>query len=191
MKRKDLWIMCGPPASGKSTFANFYFTKDPYWSKKSWIIVSRDKIRFSFLKKNSSTNYFEHESEVFNEYVKTIKESFEKYDVVIADATHLNERSRNKLLNALGADFLKDIDITCVGMITSLKKCYEYNKQRSGLENVPAAAIKRMYNTYVLPDHGEKYEYRDVLWCSNDGKRRNYYDCTWIGKPIQVQKGDD
>ena len=43
MKRKDLWIMCGPPASGKSTFANFYFTKDPYWSKKSWIIVSRDK----------------------------------------------------------------------------------------------------------------------------------------------------
>ena len=72
MKRKDLWIMCGPPASGKSTFANFYFTKDPYWSKKSWIIVSRDKIRFSFLKKNSSTNYFEHESEVFNEYVKTI-----------------------------------------------------------------------------------------------------------------------
>ena len=79
MKRKDLWIMCGPPASGKSTFANFYFTKDPYWRKKSWIIVSRDKIRFSFLKKNSSTNYFEHESEVFNEYVKTIKKSFEKY----------------------------------------------------------------------------------------------------------------
>ena len=49
-----------------------------------------------------------------------------------------------------------------------------------------ARAIKRMYDTYVLPDHGEKYEYRDVLWCSNDGKRRNYYDCTWIGKPIQV-----
>ena len=169
MKRKDLWIMCGPPASGKSTFANFYFTKDPYWSKKSWIIVSRDKIRFSFLKKNSSTNYFEHESEVFNEYVKTIKESFEKYDVVIADATHLNERSRNKLLNSLGEDFLKDKLINCIYMDVPLKVALERNAKREGLSLVPEDAIKRMYKSAYRPNYGERYEYNKIYIVNEKG----------------------
>lgn len=157
MKQKNLWIMCGPPASGKSTFIREFF-KD----KDSWVVVSRDKIRFALIDANPTNDYFGNENDVFKQYVQCIKEDFAEYDNVIADATHLNERSRNKLLNSIGSDFLANININCIVMMTPVEICIERNKNREGLANVPEGAIRRMAETFKAPTYNEKYKYNNI-----------------------------
>ena len=50
---RELFIICGVPGSGKSTFLRNY-VKEP-----SSVVISRDAIRFSLLKEDS--DYFEYE----------------------------------------------------------------------------------------------------------------------------------
>ena len=107
MKSKTLYIISGVPGSGKDYFLNQYFG-----NSSNVKIISRDVIRFSLIENDDE--YFSKESLVFSKFCKAIREAFNEYDIVIANATHLNERSRNKLLNSLGKDFLKDKLINCI-----------------------------------------------------------------------------
>ena len=65
--------------------------------------VSRDAIRFSMI--NDNDEYFQKEKNVWKEYIHQIQEEINANNTVIADATHLNKKSRQKLLNTLN---LKD-----------------------------------------------------------------------------------
>ena len=107
MKPKTLWIICGIPSSGKITFIQKY-SKNCSKCK----IISRDKIRFSFLKKGDE--YFDKEDLIFNRFGEKIKKALTIYDNVIADATHLNEQLRIELLDFLGKNFLKNVIINCI-----------------------------------------------------------------------------
>ena len=162
MKRKTLYIMCGCPGSGKSYFLNQYFG-----NSSSVKIISRDVIRFSIIGNNDE--YFSKESLVFSKFCKAIREAFNEYDIVVADATHLNERSRNKLLNSLGKDFLKDKLINCIYMDVPLKVALERNAKREGLSLVPEDAIKRMYESAYRPNYGERYEYNKIYIVNEKG----------------------
>ena len=62
---KILYILCGPAASGKSTFSHFLVQ-----DKNSYKIVSRDAIRFSLV--NENEEYFSKEKEVFRTYIAEI-----------------------------------------------------------------------------------------------------------------------
>ena len=98
-KKNKLIVMCGCPGLGKTHWAQSH--KDAIENCK---IVSRDDIRFSIVKENEP--YFSHEDEVWEKFITEIQEGLDNNENVIADATHLNERSRFKLFNALN---LKDI----------------------------------------------------------------------------------
>ena len=74
-----LYISCGVPGSGKSTFLNKIKGKDE-------VIVSRDEIRFSLLKPGE--NYFAHEEEVFRLFCNKIADYIKQGKDVYADATH-------------------------------------------------------------------------------------------------------
>lgn len=154
---KYLIMMCGPPASGKSTVANQLIELlDPSGRVE---YISRDIIRFSML--NDGDDYFSKETEVFNKYIKVIKHCLNdcvtKY--IIIDATHLNEKARNKVLNKLSLDYRKDIQIITVAMDTSLEECLSRNSKRTGRAQVPNSAIENMYKTYQKPTHNEFYPY--------------------------------
>ena len=85
--------MCGAPASGKSWFAkNILMDNDTLY-------VSRDEIRFAIIK--NEDNYFSKEKEVYKTFIEKIRKGLtdNKIERVFADATHLNEKSRKKLLN--------------------------------------------------------------------------------------------
>ena len=145
MKPKTIWLLSGLPGSGKSTWARQKITEN------GGVWCSRDEVRFSIVKEDEE--YFSHENEVFNTWIKQINEALENPEVenVYIDATHLNDKSRNKVLNRL----TKNIDIEKiinVLFLTPLETCLERNKQRSGRAVVPEEVIRNMAKTFQIPE---------------------------------------
>ena len=102
--KKTLIVMIGAPGSGKSTWVQKHM--DSFEGKVSW--VSRDTIRFLLLK--DEEDYFAHEDEVYDEFIRQIKSDLKTCDVVIADATHITVSSRKKLFKSLG-NSVKDVKV--------------------------------------------------------------------------------
>ena len=154
MKQKNLWVLCGIPGSGKSTWC------EKAIKKPGAVRVSRDVIRFAMLEDNE--DYFTHEYDVFKEFIRLINESLWDDEVtdVFVDATHLNEKSRNKLLQYID---LKNISLNAVNFIVDLDLAWERNKLREGRSVVPYTAIRNMFNSYRPARKGEKYDYDKVI----------------------------
>ena len=141
-KSNRLYVMVGIPGSGKSYFlANNNLVK-PYK------VVSRDKIRFSLVKEEEE--YFSKEKEVFNKFIKEIKDGLDGGFNVYADATHINEASRTKLLRALGSS-LKGIKVEAIVIKPPFDIIEQQNAQRTGREFVPLSAIRRMNYQFTMP----------------------------------------
>lgn len=151
---KTLWLMCGAPGSGKS-----YFAKNVLVNDEHWLYVSRDEIRFRIIKNDEE--YFSHETEVYNCFVKNIQLLLDtiREGNVIADATHLNTASRMKLLKRLN---LNGVNVIPVWMNTPEHICLERNKLRSGRECVPEDVIHKMYYSRNHPC-GDNFKYAAVL----------------------------
>ena len=140
MKNK-LYIMIGIPGSGKSTYAKKNFPNAIY--------VSRDEIRFKLVTENEE--YFSREEEVFDEFINAINLGLAFGNDVVADATHLNPKSRLKLLSHLDLDKNRT-EIIAVVMRIPLKTCLERNENRIGTRSyVPPQVIKRMSRSLREP----------------------------------------
>jgi predicted kinase len=154
--------MCGPSGSGKSTWI-----KDTVQAMKhNYVVVSRDEVRFSMVAEDEE--YFSKENQVFNEFCKRINDAIEDKDVevIFADATHLNEKSRNKTLNKLNLD---NVDIYPVAMDIDVWTCVSQNDKRTGRAFVPHSVIRRMHAQFEPPVDGEKYNYKSILTVSRKG----------------------
>ena len=145
MKQKHLWLTVGCPASGKST----YLTKNAIFDS---VIVSRDVIRFNLL--SPGDDYFARENEVFDKFVASVQNAFNHANNVYADATHLTEKSRNKLLDRLE---LTNVKIHALYFLTSLDTCLDRNSHRNGRAQVPESVIRRMYFQTTDPKYDKKY----------------------------------
>lgn len=150
----NLYIVCGPSGSGKTTWIKNRLTdKDAY--------ISRDKIRFSYLYMNVGSQYFSFEKKVFNEFVEMIQYSIDDgFENIYADATHLNEISRNKLLDRLN---LKNVSIRIVNFHVDYDTCMKNNDKRVGVEHVPVIVIKNQFKDYVPATVNEKYVYTEII----------------------------
>lgn len=151
-KQKILNLLCGIPGSGKSTWVSTQ-VKDG-----SGVWVSRDEVRFSIIKNDDE--YFAKEDEVFNAFASRIQEALENVDgpdTIYIDATHLNEKGRNKILNRL--DLRNVISLNAYWFDVPLQVALQRNALRSGRAKVPNSVIKRMHDTAVKPTSGEKYKY--------------------------------
>lgn len=172
MKHK-LLLMCGIPGSGKSTLAKRLIEENP-----GATYVSRDDIRFALLRgtkeykaafSNRETNnqdevdyitvnYFSKEKEVYTQFVDKIKEGLINSELTIADATHLNEGSRSKLLRALGTS-LKDIEVDIAVMQVKLETALKQNDNRKGtISFVPKKSIEEMFRYLTIPIEEEGFD---------------------------------
>ena len=167
MINKTLWIMCGPPASGKTWFAKNKLQNGP-----GWIYVSRDEVRFSIIK--DEEDYFSHEKEVYNEFIKRIHTALNGEGIfnVIADATHLNWSSRNKLIKNLSTleHEWKNISIIPVVVKTDDMIMLQCNDEREGRSKVPHSVIRRMSAQFEDPKN-DPYEYTAIMYVDN-GKEK-------------------
>jgi len=144
-----LYVFMGIPGSGKTTLA-----------KKNLLgitHVSRDNIRFSLIDKKD--NYFSKEKQVYKEFIRQINENIAEGKDVIADATHLNLKSRYKLFHALHIDRTKTIIIGIYFKIP-LEICLSRNDTRKGtLAYVPPHEIHNMYTRLEPPTYNEPFDY--------------------------------
>lgn len=141
-----LIMMMGVPGSGKST-----------WIKNNFpniLPVSRDAIRFELLDKRGG-EYFDHEDEVFDKFIYQIIGSLVTEEITIADATHLNKKSRAKVLNEVRkfADFIEIVWIN-----PSLETAFKQNDLREGRAWVKHGIIRRMWFSMETPTKLEGFD---------------------------------
>ena len=156
-KMKSLFLMCGPAGSGKSTWVKAQMAEAKYPCR--W--VSRDNVRNTFLT-DADKNMFAYEDDVFDEFCHQIDVALTEVDVVYADATHLSQKARNKVLDKLHLD---GVDIYPVVFNIPLDTILEQNEQRKGIGRtyVPRSVIRRMYYQFEKPTDNEKYKYKSIL----------------------------
>lgn len=141
---KELYIMCGPAGSGKSTYARNHAKRGHS------AIISRDAVRFSMVGPDEA--YFSKEDAVYAEFCRQIDEALDLPWVheVWADATHLTKNARKKLLNTL-KHTQEDMAIYVMIMLPDVETCIEQNNRRTGRENVPETIIRNMHASYQDP----------------------------------------
>lgn len=149
-----LYILCGPPGCGKST----YYRNSSELAH--CVYVSRDEVRFSIVKEEE--DYFSHEKEVFRKFVSLLVTAMrDGYDVV-ADATHLNEFSRRKLTQAIDM-YTTDYKIIYVVFNVRADTCVARNANRTGRANVPENVIRNMCRDYRAPTRDEDERVIDII----------------------------
>lgn len=144
-----LIVMVGIPGSGKSTYAKRLLEDHPDWK-----YVSRDEVRYQYV--TDKDHYFDHEHEVYKEFCNRIDMHLANEQTVIADATHLTQKSRASLLNTL--TIIPD-KIIYIVFTTPFEECLERNRMREGITRVPDAQMYRMRNCFKAPNPAvEKFD---------------------------------
>ena len=143
MKQKKVYLLAGIPGSGKSTWIRSKLTPGAEW-------ISRDNVRFAIL--TDEDDYFAHEDDVFDTFINYINQTLNKDEIhtIFIDATHLNKRSRDKVLRRVQKDNIEELNCVCFDV--PLETCYTRNNLRSGRSRVPQTAIYNMYQSYRFPD---------------------------------------
>lgn len=160
MKKKRVFLLCGCPGSGKTTFARERIAKYGGYH------ISRDMIRFAILDKYGG-DYFSHEDEVINTFYDNINElldSDEECMDIYVDATHLTRAARLNVLNKIHKD---NAYLIAVWFDVPLELCLYRNNQRTGRAKVPAKTIGDMFNRYSKPS---KYDFDEVWRVDAEGK---------------------
>lgn len=154
----DLYLMCGVPGAGKSTFLKNRVKKN------TSVIVSRDAIRFSIVKPEE--DYFSHEDEVLTIFWERINEALTAGKNVFVDQTSLTPKARKWLLQHVkGYDHANLIWID-----EDIQTCLERNEMRRGTRAyVPRNVIHRMFSQFIEPSLDEGF-YRIYHYNSKENK---------------------
>ncbi len=159
MKPK-LFMLCGLPASGKSTFAKQH--SEVYNAK----IHSSDDIRQELFGDVDNQN---NNDKVFNILHDRIIEDLKNSKNTIFDATNICYKKRKNFLSKLN-------NINCekiaVMMLTPFDDCVKYNNNRN--RKVPYKVLERMYKNFYVP---QKYEGFDEIQLKYNNS--GFYDVDW------------
>lgn len=156
---KEVVILCGLPASGKSSWM-FNDTKG------SRYIVSRDEalMQEAMYCKTLGINYTYNQAfknvdqnKVDKMLQKMFKDAKEQ-DKVIVDMTHMSKKSRRKSLSHFGPEYKKK----CVVFLTDLETLHLRNSERTG-KVIDKSVIERMMRSFYPPTLEEFDEIEYVI----------------------------
>ena len=138
----NLIIMCGIPASGKSTVAKYFNSN----------IVSTDSIRKELYGDEGTQG---NGKDVFSLAYSRIRNYLSLGENVVFDATNIRKRDRKTVID-IGKEYNCDNIIICY-CSTSLKIALKRNANRE--RKVPAPVIERMFNNFEKPSYAEGVNY--------------------------------
>ena len=138
----NLIIMCGIPASGKSTVAKLFNSN----------IVSTDSIREELYGDESIQG---NGREVFSLAYSRIRNYLSLGENVVFDATNIRKKDRKKVID-IGKEYNCDNIIICY-CSTPLEIVLERNANRE--RKVPVQVIKRMFTNFEEPSYAEGVNY--------------------------------
>ena len=143
----DLYLMCGLPGSGKSTFL-----KTRIKNIEDCAIISRDEIRFTLVKPEEE--YFSHENEIYTKLWKKTNEALTVKKNVFVDQTSLTPKARQWLLS-----HIHNYDNAYLIWIDEdLNTCLKRNESRKGTRSyVPRSVIRRMAAQFIEPSLDENF----------------------------------
>ena len=159
----NLYVLCGIPGCGKTTWTRKKMNENTSSTDPKWVYVSRDEVRFSMIKEED--DYFSKEKQVFEEFVNRLCGNLSDAwtQNVIADATHLNEISRDKLINAIRRKRPNlPLHITMVYFDIPLEVCKFRNAKREGHARVPNDVMDKMYSSLQFPRLREGRERMEI-----------------------------
>ena len=99
-------------------------------------------------------DYFAHENEVFEIFIKHIITALKSDLTICVDATHLNRNSRAKVLNRV-REFADEIEIIWID--TDLETAFARNDMREGRAWVKHGIIRRMWFSLEAPSEKEGF----------------------------------
>ena len=141
---EKLFIMCGIPGSGKST----YLKNIPRFGT---VVISRDDIRLSLLKKDD--DYFLYEPIVQTMFYEGIKKSLQLKLNVYADQTSITPTARKLLMYQIHTP----CEFNAIWLDTPLEECLKRNGRRCGRKLVPENAIINMSKNFIPPSYKEGF----------------------------------
>lgn len=177
--KKILILMCGVSASGKSTIA---YNLAQYLEEQKSIIISMDNIREEMF---GTRKCQDRGDEVYAQSVEDTLWAFERFNIVIYDATNRTRKARKKLVQTIHKYY--DCLVYCVFMNTPLDIALDRNSNRDESIQVPPAVIHRMYDTLQPPTEEEKY-FEEIFKITPE-MLDNYGDM-WYNVFVNQMKGD-
>jgi len=145
---KEVTIMVGLPASGKSTYVS---------KLEDYHVISRDALVLEHGKGDDYSEKFKNVDQ--KEIDKLLQKEYQyskKYDKVVVDMTHMSRKSRRKSLSHYNG--FKKKAVVC---LAPLDVIYYRNKQRVG-KYIPNEVYLRMMKSFYLPlyDEFDEIEYK-------------------------------
>lgn len=144
-------LMCGIPASGKSTYIRAAMKRDTVPAVR----VSRDDIRKALVGEDVNASlYFSREDEVFDNFVRLINEAVaDGVGRIYIDATHISPASRRKILSRINNR--ENLNLEAVSIECATEVAQARNLNRTGFAQVPRTAIYNMARNYSTPTKEE------------------------------------
>lgn len=159
--KPTLYVLCGLPGSGKSTWTEHH--KD----KLNAIIHSSDAIRAELGDVNDQSK----NELVFNILHRRTKEDLFNGTNVIYDATNLTFKSRRHILNQFRHIDAKKV---CILFACPWELCLARNYARD--RQVPEYAMTRMYKNFQTPTIYEGFDDVQIVWADYDNMIGFNYD---------------
>lgn len=178
--KKILILMCGVPASGKSTVA---YILAKYFEEQKSIIISMDNIREEWF---GTRKCQDRGDEVYAQSVEDTLWALEQFNIVIYDATNRTRKARQKLVKTIQKWY--DCHIYCVYMATPLETALDRNANRDENIQVPPTVIQRMYDTLQPPTEKKEKYFEEVFKVTPE--MLDTYGDMWYNVFVNQMKGD-
>lgn len=172
MNRPEFVMMCGLPASGKSSYAKSLSESDGY------IVCSSDAIRYELYGDETVQS---NNDKVFHILHKRVKENLKNGKNVVYDATNISAKRRKGFLSEI-----KNIDChkVCIIMATPYEVCIERNLLRD--RNVPEDVIERMYRNWNTPYYFEGWDDIRIEYSDAYANAKDVY--SWIHSHVEYDQ---
>lgn len=172
MNKPVMIMMVGLVGSGKS----YYATK--LSEEINATVFSSDKLREEML---GDVNNQNHQSEIFDELHKRIKDCLKSGKNAIYDATNISSKRRRSFIQELNKI---DCEKHCVIMATPYEQCLANNAARD--RNVPEDVIDRMYRNWNTPYWFEGWDTIDVVYWGNSENSNSVWH--WLNKHMDYNQ---